>query len=393
VPDVSPKQLIWNQFRKQNLFSPRKMDFYQIAADHLGLHSTDYWTPYFSVWARIGDYDADQIFKSINTGNELVRIHAFRTTVHLIHQDNFSLIQNATGPSLYRAVRKDRELRKLSDEAIEKMLEATRSAFAREPMTKRDIKAAVPEHSKYMRSLVLLLQAEGHLIRATAKHAKSNLTTYATVANWLPDFKLKEIDEEDAIREVIQRHINLNGPVTLEDIAWWLRQTKTTVKDSIAQLGDSITELNAGDTVQYMGAADYETAHSIEEPSGPLVWFLPYEDHFLKAFKSRDPYIAENIQPKLSPPSPKHYWPSSPDAPRKMPSRGLRVTGEIRPSIWLNGQVIGRWELDKSPEGMNVVTSIYKKTTKSVSEQVEEVRQNLENFVNDTLLPISGGKK
>jgi hypothetical protein len=86
-----------------------------------------------------------------------------------------------------------------------------------------------------------------------------------------------------------------------------------------------------------------------------------------------------------------HFWPSNPDAPQKMPSKGTRATGEVRPTIWVNGKVVGRWEIDDTGEQKKIVTSIYVKSAKKCMNRIEEVRLSLEKFVNDKLLPISGG--
>jgi hypothetical protein len=73
-----------------------------------------------------------------------------------------------------------------------------------------------------------------------------------------------------------------------------------------------------------------------------------------------------------------------------MPSKGLRATGEVRPSIWLNGRVIGRWEMDDVGSFKRIVTSLYSKTTKQQEIMIEQTRADLEKFINSSLVPISG---
>ena len=48
--EPTPEQLHWNQLRKQHLLDEKVTNYYEVAETQLGLHSTDYWTPYFSVW-------------------------------------------------------------------------------------------------------------------------------------------------------------------------------------------------------------------------------------------------------------------------------------------------------------------------------------------------------
>jgi hypothetical protein len=389
MTNPTAEQLHWNHLRKQGLLEDYSGDFYSVTRDQLALHSTDYWTPYLSVWARIGDYDAKSVFESINSGKTLVRTHAFRTTVHLVHLDNLSLILSATGPSLYRKVCKDRELRLLSEREIGKMEKRVESSFLERTMTMREVKEAFPEYQNYIRSILRLLFAKGSVVRAEASHARSNLTSYASLQNWVPGFELEIADEKQAESEAIRRHLERFGPATIDDISWWLGTTKTAVKDAFESFGDEIRSFEYGGSEVFAHSRDYEIAASLELPTDRRVWFLPYEDHFLKAFIGRDSFINPDFQTKISPASPRHYWPSDPDAPRKVPSKGVRATGEIRPTIWLDGAVVGRWEIDDSNEEKEVVTSLYSKEAVEHSDQIDEVREELQEFINRRLVPIS----
>ena len=389
--DVSIEQLRWNQFRKQFLLDEKPTDFYEVAKAQLGLHSTDYWTPYLSVWSRIGDYDAKKVFESIDNGREIVRTHAFRTTLHVMHIESLSLIISATGPSLFRAYRNDkyRKIDQLSDKQIETMLNQVRSALEDGPLRTSELKKVVPKVGKHVRSALLMLMAKGEVVRAKAIHARSNLTSYALLEKWIPGFKLGIMEEQKAITQLIRCNIERFGPVSVEDIAWWLRQPKNTVKSVLQQLEVDIANIEVGGSTKFMLEEDMEIAGSLTVPTDDIVWFLPYEDHFLKAFIDRTAFIEEAIQNKLSPADKKRFWPSNPDGYRKTPSKGVRATGEVRPSIWLNGRVVGRWEMDDKGSSKKVVTSLYYKATKRQERMIEQVRSDLEEFINSFLVPIS----
>jgi predicted transcriptional regulator len=311
-----------------------------------------------------------------------------------MHIDNLSLIISATGPSLFRAYRADkyRKMDQLSDKQIESMLNQVKSALEDGPLRTSELKKAVPKVGENVRSALLMLMAKGEVVRAKANHARSNLTSYALLEKWVKGLELEIIEEHEAITQLIRCHIERFGPVSVDDIAWWLRQTKTTVKNVLQQLEDDVTSVEVGESSKFMLKEDKEIASSLAVPTEDIVWFLPYEDHFLKAFIGRSTFIEEAIQPKLSPADKKHHWPSNPDAYRKMPSKGLRATGEVRPSIWLNGRVIGRWEMDVEGSSKRVVTSLYSKTTKKQESMIEQVRKELEVFINSSLMPISGKK-
>ncbi|MGY5854230.1 MAG: crosslink repair DNA glycosylase YcaQ family protein, partial [Candidatus Thorarchaeota archaeon] len=295
--DPTSEQLHWNQLRKQFLLDEKPSDYYGIVRAQLGLHSTDYWTPYLSIWARIGDFDAKHMFESIDNGRKLVRTHAFRTTIHVMHIDNLSMILSATGPSLYRAYRTDkyRKVDILSDQEIEDMLTSVKEALKDEPLRTSALKKAVPDVGEHVRSALLMLMARGEVVRAKASHARSNLTSYALLEQWVDDFQLDRIDELEARTSLIKHHIERFGPVSIDDIAWWLRLTKTAVKNAISSLEEHLTKVNVDERACYLTKSDYKTASTLEEPKEDVVWFLPYEDHFLKAFIDRSRFISEDI--------------------------------------------------------------------------------------------------
>ena len=385
------EQLRWNQFRKQFLLEEKPRDFYHVALTQLGLHSTDYWTPYLSVWARLGDYNAKKMFESLDNGKKIVRTHAFRTTLHVIHIENLSLIISATGPSLFRASRMDkyRKVDQLSDKQIEDMLDQVKSALADGPLRTSDLKKAVPKVGDYVRPALVMLMARGEVVRAKASHARSNLTSYALVEKWVQGFQLETLDEREAITQLIKSHLERFGPASIDDLAWWLRQAKTSVNDAIKQLGDDVSKIEIRGTESCISSEDLELASSLESPTEDVVWFLPYEDHFLKAFIDRTDFIADDLQSFLCPADRRHFWPSNPNGYSKMPSVGVRATGEVRPSIWLGGRVVGRWELDDDGSSKSVVTSLYVKMPKSQQDGIEEASDELETFINSRLVPIS----
>ena len=165
------EQLHWNQLRKQFLLDEKITSYFEVAKYQLGLHSTDYWTPYFSTWARIGDFDAKDMFESLDNGRKLVRTHAFRTTIHVMHIDNLSMIISATGPSLFKAYRTDkyRKVDILTDQEIEAILSGVKVALMEGPLRTTDLKKIVPGAGDHIRSALLMLMARGEVVRAKAK--------------------------------------------------------------------------------------------------------------------------------------------------------------------------------------------------------------------------------
>ncbi len=384
------EQFRLNQLRKQYRVGEHKVEFYDIARDQLGLHSTDYWTPYLSVWSRIGDYDAKSVYSSLNSGNHLARINSFRGTNHVVHIDNLALIIRATGPELHRKNRTAPPLRKLSDEELDATIDTVLGILAEKPLMMKDLKKVFPEYKDVMRWLLLIAAGKGKVIRATASHARNNVTAYARTSDWIKGFKPSPLSEEDALREVIHRYIKRFGPVTINDIRWWLAITKTKAMNSLNGLEGDVVPFESAHSLFYMDNDDLEVSASMEKTKDEMVWLLPYEDHFAKAFTERSWYLSEEFYSKLYPRFRTFYWPPEDPAPAEGYTGGtVNASGEIRPSIWVNGRIVGRWEFHGKGDDMSIKTALYGKVTRSQIELISDRVESLLEFVKGRLLPIS----
>jgi hypothetical protein len=93
------------------------VDIDALVRDSIGLHSTDYATPYLSAWARIDDFDPAALASRLNRADGLVRVNAMRNTVHVVHVDDLATILAACGPAAGLVGR--RTLKALSDAEID----------------------------------------------------------------------------------------------------------------------------------------------------------------------------------------------------------------------------------------------------------------------------------
>jgi hypothetical protein len=388
LSSASIQELRLNQLRKQYLLEDNKVSFHDIVKNHLGLHSTDYWTPYLSVFARIGDYNPEKIFQSLNQGDKLVRINAFRRTVFVVHVENLVTVFQATGPRFYDELTKGPYLKDFTNEEIDHAIENIIAALESSPMTTRELKRKLPKLAPNMRGFLLGAMARGEVIRATAKHARSNLTTYAPVSKWVC-IDLDLISDEEALTQLINRYIRIFGPVSETDVAWWLGLPRAKVKGKLQENENEILSLKINDLTYYMDRTDNDVALSLDPLTDPVINFLPYEDHFPKAYIERSWFISEKDRPKLFPRNKKSYWPSKPTQVLEPTSRGVIQSGELRPSIWLNEKIIGRWELEKNKQEFKVIMSLYQDSNASLKDCIMEKRDQLERFINERLVPIS----
>lgn len=387
---------VWVNHDRKQFRQAKQMDFFQLARANLGLHSTNYWTPYISAWARLGDYDAASIYASLNAGKAITRMNAFRTTLHIVSNKDLLLITSATGPRLFKAVRQGPELRHMTDTQIEQRLTRFLGVLEKEPLSMQEMKAKAPSIAKHSRSLLWLAMARGSVVRANATHARNTICKYALTEKWVTDLEGEMIPEEEAVAAIFRRYVAAFGPVAPDDFAWWLPATKATVKHLIAAAGDDVQPCLVNGTIKYMFRDDLEIALSSEKKEDKRALFLPYEDHFPKAYADRSWYTSDDIRPKVFPRSPQAFWPQGAKPKKAMSDTGestANASGEIRPSIWVDGRIVGRWEMDESDKRVRIVYSLFGSLPTEMTRAIASEQSRLEEFVNTQLMPISSSRK
>lgn len=386
---INFKKFRYNKLYKQYLVTQSAPNIFDVIYNLLGLHSTDYWTPYLSLFSRIGDYDPKTIFEAINTGKGLARINAFRSTNFVVHSDNLALILKALEGNYIRRTQNDSYIKTLGPEKIEEGVEQLCSLLETEgPLKTTEINKHLPSLKSIFRPVLFLAMARGLVIRASASHARSNLTSYALFKQWMPLVNLKQYSETEAIQNLTKKYISIFGPVTVEDIAWCFNFTKTLVRETIENISSDLEVFNIGEEQSIMTKQDYNRIFDLDEDYNPEIFLLPYEDHFPKAYISRSWYLSEEMKIRLFPRNRRFYWPSDP-VPEDPKVKGMNVSGELRPSIWLGHEIIGRWELEGTKDNYDIVWSLYRELKKDQLTELKGKIQDLEIFINERLLPIS----
>ncbi len=345
-----------------------------VVRDHVGLHSTDYWTPYLSLWARLGQLDAAAFYAELQTGGAYVRVNAWRQTVHVIHASDVPLVLRACGSRLGAVGR--RGLNAVSSADFEAVLGTIGAAVADGPLDVNALKEAVPAIRAQSRNWILAAMGAGILVRGRAAHARSNRCEYDSLVGLVPD--PRSIDE--ARRALLQRYVAAFGPVCDDDMAWWLPATRREVHAALSTLGPTFFSIEEDGRRWYAPCTLLEGA----EPAPPGVWLLPYEDALPKGYVERSWYLSDRSRAVVYPHNVEDLHPADFLAASK--PQGANRTGEIRPSIWHEGRVVGRWEFAKAD---SVVGRIHEDVGAQATAQVDDALHRLEGFVRAQLVPIS----
>nr|WP_107102061.1 winged helix DNA-binding domain-containing protein [Streptomyces silaceus] len=324
----------------------RSDDPVEVARSLLALHSTDPSSVYVGAWARMRDGQVADVERALYEDRSLIRFMGMRRTVFVTSLDMAPVLQAACSRTV--AARERRLLLKMLAEsgvaddevtvaawlseteavalrALKERGEATATELASDdPRLSTELVMARGKayegRQKLASRLLLLLAAEGHVVRGRPRGTwTSHQYRWAPLTDWFPG-GLTEWETREAETELARRWLRVFGPATADDLRWWAGWTKTQTKRALAQL--SPVEVDLDGTVGLLLADD------LAETPRPEPWaaLLPALDSTPMGWQHRDWFLGEH-GPRL-----------------------FDRNGNIGPSLWWNGRIVGGWAQDGGGE-------------------------------------------
>ncbi|CAM5449315.1 hypothetical protein GCM10010329_34550 [Streptomyces spiroverticillatus] len=319
----------------------------EAARSLVALHSTDPASVYVAVWARTTGGTVADVERALYEDRSLIRLLAMRRTVFVTTPDTAPVMQAACSDAV--AARERRKLlgflaaSKVADDeqgvrdwlaaaeeaavrALAARGECTASELAGDdpllstPVTIVAGKEPYPTQKAASR-LLLLLAAEGRVVRGRPRGTwTSHQYRWAPLTDWLPGGLAPSSTPADTHRaeeELTRRWLSAFGPATADDLQWWTGWTKTQVKRVLATLKP--VEVDLGD-----GGTGLLLPDDLEETAPPEPWaaLLPGLDSTPMGWHERAWFLGEH-GPRL-----------------------FDRAGNIGPSLWWNGRIVGGWAQD-----------------------------------------------
>lgn len=142
------------------------------------------------------------------------------------------------------------------------------------------------------------------------------------VGQWWPA-GLPILDVADAQRELARRWLARFGPATVDDLQWWTGWGKATTARAIAGLPIEHVDLHGRPGI---GLDLDEVAAGTELQGPPIANLLPALDPTAMGWKHRDWYLGID------------------------PAAIFDRAGNIGPTVWWNGEIVGAWAVNSSRE-------------------------------------------
>jgi Winged helix DNA-binding domain len=301
----------------------------------VALHGTDPASVFLSIQARTEPIGVDAIERSLYEDRSLIRMLGMRRTMFVVPVELAPVIQAACTKEI--ALRQRRTYTKLLTERgigdgawLRDVEDATAMALAaRGEATGAQLSAAEPrlrtqlsiaEGKRYAAKVnittwvLFMLAADGRIVRGRPRGSwTSSQYHWSPTETWLVG-PMPELPVEDSRVELVRRWLASFGPGTFADLKWWTGWTAGQLKQALAVIGPEEVDLDA--QTGLVLADDVDSADSPEH----WVALLPALDPTAMGWSERSWYLG-------------------PDAAAALFDR----SGNIGPTIWSDGRIIGGW--------------------------------------------------
>lgn len=302
-----------------------------------GLQAQDRTAALLGVRARCAGATAVDVERALYEDRSLVRTWAMRGTLHLLSVDDYPWLRSLLGPHFATRGSEPARLVEmgLDPDAVERAVETLGDVVESSgPLTLAELTDRLAD-----RGVDLSGQGPFFLVRRAALRGVvcevepiGGKNAYDRVDAWLPSVapasaeRLDAAAREAAVTRLARRYLDAHGPATLEDFVAWSGLTKTDSRpawDALA-VADDVVELAVdGTTMLGFEAARDAVAEAGDEPVG--VTLLPAYDHYLLGYTPENRPIPEPHRAQV--------WPGG---------------GVIRPTVVVDGTVVGTWRLDRT---------------------------------------------
>ncbi|MGP3954947.1 winged helix DNA-binding domain-containing protein [Nonomuraea sp. 3N208] len=302
----------------------------EAAVSVVALHGTDPATVFLSAGARLAAPGPEPVERALHADRTLVRMHGMRRTVFVVPAELVPVVHHSSNLVIARRERASTLKAFASggwDEAGFKDVEASvlrilaevgeataQELSVLEPRLREQVRVAVGKPYEGVVSvgsrLLGLMAMEGLLVRC----GRPSGTWISAIHRWGLAPEMPELAAAEAQAELVRRWLAAFGPGTEADLKWWTGWTLTEVRRALAAIGAPEVELDEG--VGYVLPGDLE---EVAEPE-PWAALLPALDPTPMGWQARDWYLPPTHRAEL-----------------------FDRSGNVGPTVWWNGQVVGGW--------------------------------------------------
>ncbi|MEV6103768.1 winged helix DNA-binding domain-containing protein [Streptomyces sp. NPDC051940] len=264
---------------RQLLLDRAPMTAHDAVAHLLGLQAQNQKPPYYSLAARLADFDPMEL-SGLLESRAAVRIVAMRSTVHLLTADDTPVLRQLGQPALERELKNF--LPGLPGVDLDRLAALARAFVEEEPRTGQQIGTELRAHWPDADPLALRIAARARLalvqVPPRGLWGRSGQATLTTVESWLG----RPLEEEADFAPVVLRYLAAFGPASVKDMQLWCGRTR--LRAVFDRLRPQLRALRGPDGVELYDVPDAPLPDP-DTPAPPR--FLPEYDNLVLSHADR----------------------------------------------------------------------------------------------------------
>lgn len=318
----------------------------------IALHATDPASVYLSVLARSADTTLADVADAMYRRRSLVRWMAMRRTLFVLPREDVPFVHAAVSTPLAQALRRqllarlDRngsqppvhgeldpwlhDVEHQVQEALARRGQATGAELAADVPALRTVitpRARSDRPQALTSPLLTAMATQGRLVRGVPTGTWTNRHhRWEPASTWWPE-GIPVLEADQARRTLARQYLARFGPATASDLQWWTGWGAKTVRGALTDIRPDEVDLG-GQTGLVLPDDDLDRA-----PPPPVATLLPALDPTSMGWKHRDWFLGAD--------------------PHSLFDRA----GNIGPTIWWNGEVIGSWATTPTGDIRTAVTA------------------------------------
>ena len=320
-----------------------------------GVQAQDYRWAKWSIGLRTAGCTVEDVDRAIHE-RRIVRTWVFRGTLHFVAAKDLAWLTALLAPGIIRKnARRYRQL-ELDDRAfVQSQRVLDKALQVDSALTRAEIKArfeleGVPAQGQQLPYLLQRAALDGLICQGPPKGSEP---TYVLLAERIEP--RQPLDRDEALALLAQRYLASHGPATRQDYAWWSGLSAKEARLGIDS-APGLVPLEVDGTEYWI--ADDPPSAGLEDAAH----LLPPFDEYLLGYKERSLVL-------------------EPAFARRVNAGG----GMLKPTVLLNGHIVGMWSYKREKEGLAVAIQPFGQLESNERDSIDDAGTPLGRFLS---LPV-----
>lgn len=355
---MKPAKIVLERLSNQELIHSRFNKPVELISWLGAIQGQDYPGSKWALGLRLpGTTDAD-VEKSI-TDKAILRTWLMRGTLHLVAAEDIHWMIDILAPQIIRNNAKRYNDLELDDETLKWSNQIIKDALAGDKKINRKVLLNILQENNIstegQRGYFILQRAslDGLICQCTVNHNNATFISMDKITKYT-------MKRDDAIAELARRYFQSRGPATIADFMWWSGLLAADARAGLKAIKSDLSKF----TVNKQEYWRYKTGKTVQDIS-PMAHLLPTYDEYLFGYKDRSASLNTINKNKIRPE--KHY----------------------RPTISINGQIVGVWKRTFTENGVLMEYNSFKTLSRAENHALTGAEEFFSAFID---IPVMGRK-